>query len=136
MLLVALVAIAIAGCGGGGSSSENSPVAKAGSFRSCVEREIGTYPTAGRKVPDASKALTAFGVDGSALGEAGARVSLLHYGPDAYVYEDAEEAEAAAAEVRRTGFTPVVVGNVVWTAKGSLPQNWEQMLHNCVGQST
>jgi hypothetical protein len=86
--------------------------------------------------PNEAEILSSFGVTGRKLGEAGAMVSLLHEAPNAYVYESEEGAEVAAATLTKQGRTPVVDGNVMWESKGALPSTWEQILHNCVGQST
>lgn len=129
----------LTGCSGGSSSTTAAgPVADAGRFRSCVERELGTYPTPGPHFLAKTNPLTGFGVTGSTLGEAGASVSLLHGNPDAFVWETAEEAEVAGKEAEKAEPKVIVItdGNVAWDSEGALPANWEERLHNCVGQST
>ena len=124
---VALLAAILAACG-------SSAAVDATKFRSCVERDLGTYPRPVNRFPTSEDAVS-FGLSSRELD--GGRSSLLAGGPDAFVYDSTGAVDYGAKEAEAAGLKVGGEQNVIWvSSREPLSGEYACTLGNCVREAS
>lgn len=124
---VLMVAV-LAACGSEG------PAVDATAFRSCVERDLGTYPRPANHFPTSEDAVS-FGLSSRKLD--GSRSSLLAGSPDAFVYDSTSAATEGSSEAEAAGLKVGGEENVIWvSSRQALAGEFAASLRNCVREAS
>lgn len=124
---VALLAVILTACG-------SSTTVDATEFRSCVERDLGTFARPAQHFRTSEDAV-AFGLSSRELD--GSVSSVEAGGPDAFVYDSGDAASKGASEAEAAGLKVGGEDNVLWVSSlEPISGEFAAALRNCVREAS